>query len=111
MWRKAVSWRNGARQLTALRHTGIPGGRAVQGRKRLVYWLLASVMIATNVAMAQEQDENDPARALALVGATIKARGGDAYLEMRATVARGQYTGYGKGGSGAAQSVADYMSP
>ena len=41
---------------------------------------MAFVLIAANVAAAQEQDENDPAKALALVRAAIKARGGDAYL-------------------------------
>ncbi|HJQ25214.1 MAG TPA: hypothetical protein VKA60_14945 [Blastocatellia bacterium] len=83
----------------------------VQGRKRLAYWLLASVMLITSVASAQEQDENDPARALALVRAAIKARGGDAYLKVRMTVTRGQYTGYDKGVSGDPITFVDYIAP
>ena len=83
----------------------------MQGRKRLVCGLAAFVMIATNVVMAQEQDENDPARALALVRAAIKARGGDAYLKVRMTVTRGQYTGYDKGVSGDPMAFVDYIAP
>ena len=83
----------------------------MQGRQRLAYWLLAFVLIATNVGLAQEQDENDPAKALALVRAAIKARGGEAYLKVRTTVTRGQFTAYEKGVSGNPSAFVDYLAP
>ena len=83
----------------------------MQGRKQLAYWLMAFVLIAANVAAAQEQDENDPAKALALVRAAIKARGGDAYLKIRQTITRGQYTAYEKGVSGNPSAFVDYIAP
>ncbi len=83
----------------------------MQGRSRLVYWLLAFVLIITNVARAQEQDENDPAKALALVREAIKARGGEAYLKVRTTMTRGQYTVYEKGVSGDPAPFVDYIAP
>jgi len=83
----------------------------VQGRLRLIYWLLAFVIIATQAASAQEQDESDPAKALALVQAAIKARGGEAYLKMRTTATRGQYTAYDKGVSGDPLPFVDYVGP
>ena len=46
---------------------------------------------------AQEQDENDPAKAAALVREAIKARGGDAYLKFRTVASQGQYTPFEKG--------------
>jgi hypothetical protein len=83
----------------------------VQGRKRLAYWLVAFVMMAANVAVAQEQDENDAAKALALVRAAIAARGGEAYLKVQQTVTRGQYTAYEKGVSGNPLAFVDYIAP
>ena len=83
----------------------------MQGRKQLAYWLMALVLIAANVTLAQEQDENDPAKALALVRAAIKARGGDAYLKVRQTITRGQYTAYEKGVSGNPSAFVDYIAP
>ena len=58
---------------------------------------------------AQEQDEHDPAKALAAVQAAIKARGGDPYLKIRTITSRGQYTAYDKGVSGNPQSFVDYI--
>jgi outer membrane lipoprotein-sorting protein len=83
----------------------------VQGRQRLAYWLLAFVLITTNAALAQEQDENDPAKALALVRASINARGGEAYLKVRTSVTRGQFTAYEKGVSGNPSAFIDYVAP
>ena len=84
----------------------------MQGRWRLVYGLLAFVLIITNVVRAQEQDENDPAKALALVREAIKARGGEAYLKIRTTMTRGQYTGYDeKGAPGDPSPFVDYLAP
>ena len=72
---------------------------------------MAFVLIVANVGLAQEQDENDPAKALGLVRAAIKARGGDAYLKVRQTVTRGQYTAYEKGVSGNPSAFVDYIAP
>jgi len=84
----------------------------VQGREWRAYWLLAFVLIVTNLTTAQEQDENDPAKALALVRESITARGGDAYLKVRTTMTRGQYTGYDeKGMSGDPAPFVDYLAP
>ena len=83
----------------------------MQGKQTLAYWLLAFVLIATNVGLAQEQDENDPAKALALVREAIKARGGEAYLKVRTTVTRGQFTAYEKGVSLNPSAFVDYLAP
>jgi hypothetical protein len=83
----------------------------VKGRKTLAYWLLAFVLIATNRSLAQEQDENDPAKALALVREAVKARGGEAYLKVRTTITRGQDTRYEKGVSGDPLPFVDYIAP
>jgi hypothetical protein len=42
-------------------------------------------------------DENDPARAAALIKDAIAARGGAAYLKIRTVVSHGEYTPYAKG--------------
>lgn len=80
-------------------------------RWRLAFGLLALVLIAAPVSLAQEQDENDPARALALVREAIKARGGEAYLNIRTTMTRGQETQYEKGISGDPRPFVDYIAP
>lgn len=83
----------------------------MKGRRGIAHWLLAFVLIATSAGLAQEQDENDPAKALALVRDAIKARGGDAYLKVRTLVTRGQYTAYEKGVSGNPLAFVDYVAP
>jgi hypothetical protein len=83
----------------------------VRERRRLTFGLLAFVVIITNAGLAQEQDENDPAKALALVRAAIQARGGEAYLKVRTLVTRGQYTAYEKGVSGDPLPFVDYVAP
>ena len=83
----------------------------MQGKQTLAYWLLSFVLIATNVGLAQEQDENDPAKALVLVREAIKARGGEAYLKVRATVTRSQFTAYEKGVPGNPSAFVDYLAP
>ena len=60
----------------------------MQGRQTLAYWLLAFVLMATNVGLAQEQDENDPAKALALVREAIKVRG-EVRITPRGTLPEG----------------------
>lgn len=59
---------------------------------------------------AQEQDENDPAKAHALIRDAIKARGGDAYLTIRTIISQGQYTQFEKGVSGLPRGFIDYIS-
>jgi hypothetical protein len=71
--------------------------------------LLCFIGLLSVFAPAQEQDENDPAKAMALITAAVKARGGDAYLKVRQSVTRGQYTGYDKGVSGDPSVFVDYI--
>lgn len=78
--------------------------------KKIALLLFVSALLSYPVH-GQEEDENSPARAKALVTAAIRARGGDAYLNIRQTVTRGQYTGYEKGVSGNPQSFVDYIAP
>jgi len=61
------------------------------------------------MSFAQEQDENDPAKAAALVREAVKARGGEAYLKIRTLVSRGQYTPFDKGVSGNPSGFVDYI--
>jgi hypothetical protein len=74
----------------------------------IVVFLISSTGFAFNFA-AQEQDENDPAKAAALIREAIAARGGDAYLSIRSVVSRGQYTAFDKGVSGDPVSFVDYV--
>src|SRR5690242_1028835 len=71
--------------------------------------LLVAASLAGS-ARSQEQDENDPAKASALVSAAIAARGGDAYLKIRTVESRGDFTPYDKGVSGDPMSFVDYVS-
>ncbi len=70
--------------------------------------LIATTAMVFN-SSAQEQEENDPAKAAALVREAIAARGGDAYLNIRSVVSRGQYTAFEKGVSGDPVSFVDYV--
>ena len=60
-------------------------------------------------ALAQEKDENDPARAAALIRDAVKARGGDAYLRITSVISRGQFSQYDKGVSGDPVTFVDYI--
>lgn len=71
--------------------------------------LLIAVVIFPAVVPAQEPDENDPAKAAALVREAVAARGGDAYLKIRTVESRGQYTPFEKGASGDPMSFVDYV--
>src|ERR1044071_5130525 len=81
-----------------------PGGHLIKSLK-----LLALLLIALVSVPAQEQDENDPAKAAALVREAVKARGGDAYLKFRTVASRGQYTPFEKGLSGNPIAFVDYI--
>ena len=73
-----------------------------------VFFLVATTAMAFHFS-PQEQDENDPAKAAALIREAIAARGGDAYLSIRSVVSRGQYTAFEKGVSGDPVSFVDYV--
>jgi hypothetical protein len=66
-------------------------------------------MLTATIGFAQEQDENDPAKAAALIREAVKVRGGDAYLKVRTVVSRGQFTPYDKGVSGNPSGFVDYV--
>jgi hypothetical protein len=85
----------------------------LEGALRFSNRIGVSVLIAFaawgQISLAQEQDENDPAKAAALVQAAIAARGGDAYLKISTVVSRGQYTPYDKAVSGDPVAFVDYV--
>jgi hypothetical protein len=62
---------------------------------------------ASHCAIAQ--DDNDSAKAEALIREVIKARGGDAYLKVQTVVSRGMYTAFEKGESGLPAEFVDYV--
>jgi hypothetical protein len=76
---------------------------------KLFAFALMGLAFLTARTVAQEQNETDPAKALSLVQAAAKARGGDTYLKIRTLTGRGQYTPYDKGVSGNPQSFVDYI--
>jgi hypothetical protein len=83
--------------------------------KNLLPHILALTLVLMIVGLspirvcAQEPEENDPAKAAALVRDAIKARGGDVYLNVKTLVGRGNYTPYDKGVSGDPMSFVDYV--
>ncbi|HSE38501.1 MAG TPA: hypothetical protein VLG74_14445 [Blastocatellia bacterium] len=81
----------------------------LSSRKLLARLLLASVLILPEVVSAQEPEENDPAKAAALVRDAIAARGGQAYLNISTVESRGQYTPFDKGISGDPTPFVDYI--
>src|SRR5262245_27927501 len=84
------------------------GGRTLF-RKLLAHTLLLSIVIVPTTLSAQEQDENDPAKAAALVSQAVAARGGDAFMHIRTLESRGQYTPFEKGVSGDPLIFVDYV--
>lgn len=77
-------------------------------RLKYAFFLLLIISCLSTIS-AQDQDENDPARAAALIRLAIKARGGDAYLKILSLIGKGQYTIFEKGVSGIPQSFIDYI--
>jgi hypothetical protein len=73
--------------------------------------LIMTAMIDAAMANPQEQYENDPAKAAALVRDAVAARGGDAYLKIHTVESRGQFTPFEKGVSGDPMSFVDYVAP
>lgn len=70
---------------------------------------LIALAILPAIVFGQEQDENDPAKAAALVREAVAARGGEAYLKIRTVESRGQYTPYERGVSGDPMGFIDYI--
>ncbi|MGA9774050.1 MAG: hypothetical protein WBV94_33775 [Blastocatellia bacterium] len=85
----------------------------IKSLKLLALLLVALVLIALvsvpATINAQEQDENDQAKAAALIREAVRARGGDAYLKFRTIASRGQYTPFDKGLSGNPIIFVDYI--
>jgi hypothetical protein len=71
--------------------------------------LLIAAITLQAVATAQEPDENDPAKAAALVRDAVAARGGEAYLKITTVESRGQYTPFEKAVSGDPMPFVDYV--
>jgi len=86
------------------------GGLLSNSAKLLVLVLsITTAMPQKAIASVKDQDENDPAKAIALVREAIAARGGDAYLAIRTIVSRGQYSPFDKGMPGDPVSFVDYV--
>src|SRR5437762_171074 len=66
--------------------------------------LLLTLQISSNA-----QDDNDAAKAEALIREAVKTRGGDAYLKARSVIGRGTYTAFEKGESGLPEGFVDYV--
>lgn len=81
----------------------------LRSSKSLALILLIATSTIVTAAAPQEQDDNDPAKAAALLRDAIAARGGDAYLKIRALESRGEYTPFEKGVSGDPLSFVDYI--
>ena len=71
--------------------------------------LFISAIVLQAGVNAQEQDENDPAKAAGLVRDAVAARGGDAFLKITTLESRGQYTPYEKAVSGDPLPFVDYI--
>ena len=59
--------------------------------------LIVTIAVFQAIAFAQDDEENGPERAAALIREAIKERGGDDYLNVRTLVSHGQYTPFLKG--------------
>lgn len=71
--------------------------------------LLITAVILPAAITAQEPDENDPAKAAALVRDTVAARGGEAFLKISTIESHGQFTPFEKGVSGDPAPFVDYV--
>jgi len=72
-------------------------------------FLFLSIAIFPAFSNAQEPDENDPAKAAALVRDAVAARGGDAYMKISSLESRGQFTPFDKAVSGDPSPFVDYI--
>jgi hypothetical protein len=71
--------------------------------------LFLAIALLPAVSWAQEPEENDPAKAAALVRDAIAARGGDAYMKINSLESRGQFTPFEKAVSGDPTPFVDYV--
>jgi hypothetical protein len=69
--------------------------------------VVAAILPATMIA--QDTDENDPAKAAALVREAVAARGGEAFLKVTSLESRGQFTPFEKAVSGDPTPFVDYV--
>lgn len=81
----------------------------MRSSKSFALMLLFATATIGIAAAPQEQDDNDPAKAVALLRDAIAARGGDPYLKIRTVESRGEYTPFEKGISGDPLSFVDYI--
>ena len=75
---------------------------------RITFVALIVLTLAFQV-LSQTEDENDPAKAAAILRDCIKARGGDAYLNIQNVIGRGVFTPYDKGVSTRPEPFIDYV--
>lgn len=78
----------------------------------LLIAFLSGAVFLSQPATAQEvtpQTDADAAKAEALIRAAVRARGGDAYLQVRSVSSRGLYTAFEKGNSGIPTEFVDYL--
>jgi hypothetical protein len=71
--------------------------------------LLALLVFLGASQFTPAQEENDSAKAEALIREVIKTRGGDAYLKVQSVIGRGLYTAFEKGESGLPAEFVDYV--
>ena len=71
--------------------------------------LLVATVVFPFAVIGQEQEENDPAKAVALVRDAVAARGGEAFLKINTIESHGQYTPFEKGVSGDPTPFVDYI--
>jgi len=75
----------------------------------LARWLLVAIVVLPLATIAQESDENDPAKASALIREAVAARGGEAFLKVSSVESHGQFTPFDKGVSGDPSPFVDYF--
>jgi hypothetical protein len=80
----------------------------------ITLWLLAAPNIPGSAAggsggRAQDQEEQDPAKAAELIRNAIQARGGQPYLNIKAMVSKGEYTLFDKGVKTLPDDFLDYI--
>ena len=75
----------------------------------LAHAFFVAIAILPAAAIAQEQDENDPAKAAALIRDAVAARGGEAFLKITSVESHGQFTPFEKGVSGDPTPFIDYV--
>ncbi len=73
-----------------------------------IMFICASAVMAAASA-AQDTGDASAQKAASLIRDAIKARGGEAYLGIKTSVSRGQYTQFVKGVSGLPQQFVDYI--